>query len=88
MRHAEHRLARVVPDDDAERFEIGEIDRARQPEHDVLLWTDPAHELVERAVVRDLPFVDDDDARTQRGDVVHVVAREDQRRAVLLVGHA
>ena len=75
-------------DPPAERIQPLTRDGAREAEGDPLVRANIAHERVEGAVVGEPPAVDDDDARAERGDVVHVVAREEDRRAEALVVRA
>ena len=85
VRHRQHGLRRVGGDDGPQLLELGALDRARQAHGEALVGPHPAHQRLQVAVVDQPAVVDDDDARAERGHVVHVVAGEQHRRAEPLV---
>jgi hypothetical protein len=74
VRHLQHRLRLLVGDDLAQGLEVGARDRPGEPHRDALVGAHAAHQVGERAVEDQPALVDDDDARAERGHVLHVVA--------------
>ena len=56
-----------------------------QRRHEPFVGSEPLGEAGERAVVEELPLMDDEHALAERDDVVHVVAREQDGRAAPVV---
>jgi len=88
LRHSKHDPHAVGADHVAQALELVRRDRAGQGERDQLVGGHLADQRAQVAVVDEVALVDDDDARAQRGDVLHVVRRQQHRGLVALVVRA